>query len=72
MKDIYSTVKIVGLPEPPKMGPDSSGSGGKANYNLTTELVKAMMVAKETSGIIQQGPQSVVTSSDLNELKQGL
>ena len=53
MKDIYSTVKIVGLPEAPKIGSDSKGAGGKSNHDITTELVKAMMVAKETVGSIQ-------------------
>ena len=69
MKDIYSTSKIVGLPSGPQMGSDGSGSGGQGKHDLTTELVKAMMVAKETVGSVQGGSGM---SPDLNELRRGI
>ena len=48
MQDIYGSVKIVGLPE--SFGQDKASSGGNGGQDLTKEIVKAMLVAKETVG----------------------
>jgi len=42
LQDIYKNVKIVGLPE--------NMEGGSQGNDLTRELIKAMIVAKETVG----------------------
>ena len=46
MEDIYSSVKIVGLPE----AAGTSGGSGLGGNDTTRELIKAMLVAKETVG----------------------
>lgn len=64
MKAIYGSVKIVGLPDSGSSDSSSgTGTGGKANHDLTKELVKAMIVAKETVGAANSnGVQSSLDS----------